>query len=96
MNVFDCVGQKEVLFRERFCLRWIEKGSLPFSYCFLSVSVKYELVKEMVKRARMRRVTRKPFGVFVDGVVQHQVYSPEECEEVMRGIDRKKHKVRLK
>lgn len=50
----------------------------------------------MVKRARMRRVTRKPFDVFVDGIARHQVYSPEECEEVMRGIDRNKHKVRLK
>jgi hypothetical protein len=50
----------------------------------------------MARRTRLRRVTRKPFKVWIDGKVEHEVYSPEEYEKVLKGIDRKKRKVRLR
>ena len=47
----------------------------------------------MVKRARLRR---QPMRVFKDGEFYKNVYSPDEYERLLKGIDRRKHKVRLK
>jgi hypothetical protein len=43
----------------------------------------------------MRRVSRKPFDVMVDGAPAEKVRSPEEYEEFLGNIDRKKYRVRL-
>lgn len=44
----------------------------------------------------MRRVSRKPFDVFVDDKLVKKVKCPEEYDDFLNGIDRKKHRVRLK
>jgi len=46
----------------------------------------------MVKRARMRRESLK---VYKDGKFYTNVQTHEEYEKLLRGIDRRKHKVRL-
>lgn len=49
-----------------------------------------------MRRSRMRRVSRKPFDVFVDDKPVDKVKSPDEFEKFLDGIDRKKHSVRLR
>jgi hypothetical protein len=44
----------------------------------------------------MRRVSRKAFGIFVDGKLAGKVKSPEDYEKFLAGVDRKSCKVRLK
>lgn len=49
----------------------------------------------MAKRKRLRKVGNKPLKVFISGKNVGEVRTAKEFDQILKGVDRNKQKVRL-